>query len=290
MREKAYRRVSLFHLSKTTVSGQSDNEIIDQMMKQAGGAIAFRVGTKLNESLAKMRGKESLSINEAKQVMYEETVKALGEGNVKYAESLQNYAESAGTKINIEGGKVKIETPLLASGNVRAKEIKPEAVEVHSSDKLREDLRDNLYEYNQYAREIESLKMKHPEIRNIPTEDLVAIRAYTAEHYGWLNDALRTGNRASLERLKAHIVCATSGLNQLPDFKGVVFRGTDLTIKEVEFYKVGEVVIKKAFKSTTFKKGAEFIRCIAQNCFRSNLKNGRKKICTSSFCRVIVRI
>nr|MBA3600705.1 hypothetical protein [Acidobacteriota bacterium] len=96
------------------IRGLSDNEIIDQMLKQAGGAIAFRAGTKLNEGLAKLKGKESLSVEEAKHVYYDETVKALNEGNVKYAEALQEFAGKNGAKIEIEGGKVKVEKILTA--------------------------------------------------------------------------------------------------------------------------------------------------------------------------------
>lgn len=104
------------------IRGVPDNEIIDQMMKQAGGAIAFRVGTKLNEGLAKLRGKESVSIDEAKHILFEETQTALRKGNVEYSEALQKFADEGGAKISIEGGKLKVETPLSTARNVQPKD------------------------------------------------------------------------------------------------------------------------------------------------------------------------
>lgn len=104
------------------IRGVPDNEIIDQMMKQAGGAIAFRAGTKLNEGLAKLRGKESVSIDEAKHILFEETQTALRKGNVEYSEALQKFADEGGAKISIEGGKLKVETPLSTARNVQPKD------------------------------------------------------------------------------------------------------------------------------------------------------------------------
>ncbi len=103
------------------------------------------------------------------------------------------------------------------------------------------------------------MKLKNPEIKDIPTEDLVAIKAYTSEdYYEGLNTPLRTKNEASLKRKESHIVCAVSGLNQLPVYKGIVFRGRDLTTLEAEGYKPGEIVREQAFTSTSYTKNAAF--------------------------------
>jgi hypothetical protein len=80
--------------------------------------------------------------------------------------------------------------------------------------------------YAEYAREIENLKLKHPELKTILTEDLVAVRGYTSSDYSMLNTALRNGDPVELARLNAYIRTAESGLSQLPSYKGSVFRGT----------------------------------------------------------------
>ena len=141
----------------------------------------------------------------------------------------------------------------------KIKKVDTPKVEVQSDEKLRVEFRQDLYEYNQHAREIEKLKLKYPEIKNIPTEDLVAVRAYTSEdYYEGLNTPLRTKDTASLQRKESHIICATSGLNQLPDYKGIVFRGRDLTTIEAEGYKAGKIVTEQAFTSTSYTKNAAF--------------------------------
>jgi len=91
--------------------GLNDNQIVDQMIKQAGGAIAFRTGTKLNIELAKIVGKTELSINEAKRIFGSEVFKSLREGSLKYAENLQAIAKDIGAKIKTEGGKLIVEVP-----------------------------------------------------------------------------------------------------------------------------------------------------------------------------------
>jgi hypothetical protein len=112
--------------------------------------------------------------------------------------------------------------------------------------------------YKEYAEEIERLKLKQPELKNIPTEDLVAVRGYTSSDYAEINRALRSGDPAELKRLDAYIKAAESGLNQLPSYRGEVFRGTDLPPEVASKYKAGEVVTEDAFTSTSAEFGREF--------------------------------
>lgn len=279
------------------IRGVPDNEIIDQMMKQAGGAIAFRVGTKLNEGLAKLRGKESVSIDEAKHILFEETQTALKEGNVKYSEALQKLANETGTKIEIGNGKVKIEkvlTPKEVSENSikssSRKFFKDEAnptdseiavfnktillnektvpseqsdfAKVKTNAAERQDFKDSFdaTRYNKYSSEISSAKMSDPSIRSIPNEDLVAIKGYTSDDYGALNKALRTADKAGLNKLKPYVLCAVSGLNQLPSFEGTVFRGIDLNSlpKILRKYRAGSTVTELSFSSSSDARASAF--------------------------------
>lgn len=82
--------------------------------------------------------------------------------------------------------------------------------------------------YDEYAQEIETIKPKRMELKDIATEDLVAIKGYTSDDYKMLNNALRSGDEKELKRLDPYIKVAESGLRQLPSFKGTVFRGTNL--------------------------------------------------------------
>lgn len=50
------------------------------------------------------------------------------------------------------------------------------------------------------------------ELKDIATEDLVAIKGYTFDDYRILNNALRTGDKAELKRLDSYIKVAESGL------------------------------------------------------------------------------
>lgn len=73
-----------------------------------------------------------------------------------------------------------------------------------------------------------------------------------------LNSALRSGDGAELKRLEPYIKVATSGLNQLPPHKGVVFRGVDLPPEAVAKYEPGKLVIEPHFTSTSVAKDAAF--------------------------------
>jgi NAD:arginine ADP-ribosyltransferase len=112
--------------------------------------------------------------------------------------------------------------------------------------------------YAEYAKEIEALKLKHPELKNIPTEDLVAVRGYTSSDYSMLNKALRSGDPAELERLHAYIKTAESGLSQLPSHQGAVFRGTNLSSEVALKYKPGQPVTEEFFFSTSAERSGAF--------------------------------
>jgi hypothetical protein len=112
--------------------------------------------------------------------------------------------------------------------------------------------------YAEYAQEMERLKVQRPELRNIPTEDLVAVRGYTSSDYRMINKALRSGNPEELARLDAYIKTAESGLNQLPSHEGQVFRGTNLKPEVAVSYSPGEIVTERAFLSSSVSKNSAF--------------------------------
>jgi len=114
--------------------------------------------------------------------------------------------------------------------------------------------------YNEYAKEVESVKMSKPELKDIPTEDLVAIKGYSSKDYQILNSALRNADETELKRLEPYIKVAESGLDQLPHYKGVVYRGVDFNKypQVLESYKKGEVITEAGFASSSATKKASF--------------------------------
>ena len=114
--------------------------------------------------------------------------------------------------------------------------------------------------YNEYAKEVESVKMSKPELKDIPTEDLVAIKGYSSKDYQILNSALRNADETELKRLEPYIKVAESGLDQLPNYKGVVYRGVDFNKypQVLESYKKGEVITEAGFASSSATKKASF--------------------------------
>lgn len=84
--------------------------------------------------------------------------------------------------------------------------------------------------YESYAADVEKIKRTHPEVAHIPTEDLVALRAWTSAHYEVVQDALDGDkvppNPLGLSYAKAII----SALNALPEsfiYRGTVYTGED---------------------------------------------------------------
>jgi ADP-ribosyltransferase exoenzyme len=129
-----------------------------------------------------------------------------------------------------------------------------------STPEIRQEFREFFGEkrYVEYAREIESLRLKHPELKNIPTADLVAVRGYTSSDYAILNKALRSGDPAELARLNAYIRSVESGLSQLPSYQGTVFRGTNLSSEIASKYQPGRTITEDFFFSTAAEPGSAF--------------------------------
>ena len=130
------------------------------------------------------------------------------------------------------------------------------APDFRATDADRQAFREAYSEYAEDARFIEDIKARDPAYQGIPTEDLAAIRGYTGdEFYRQMNQGMREGDSALLERYDPHIRTITSGLDQLPAYEGVVGRG--ITINDpavlqnlVNRYEPGQIVREPSFVST----------------------------------------
>ncbi len=109
--------------------------------------------------------------------------------------------------------------------------------------------------YAEYESVINVLKEQHPELRGIPTEDLIAIRGYTNNDWAQLNMALRTGDAVELARLQEYLTRATSGLRQLPSYQGTVTRHVHFSVDMRAVYQEGAIVTEQAFTSTMARGG-----------------------------------
>jgi len=97
-----------------------------------------------------------------------------------------------------------------------------------------------------------------PSIKDIPIEDLVAVKAYINEDFATIDDALRRVDMAKLEQLDAYIRVATSGLYQLPAYRGTVYRGATLSDEIAAKYVPGAIVREHAFVSTVANPAVRF--------------------------------
>jgi hypothetical protein len=130
------------------------------------------------------------------------------------------------------------------------------APDFRATDADRQAFREAYSEYAEDARFIEDIKARDPAYQGIPTEDLAAIRGYTGdEFYRQMNQGMREGDLALLERYDPHIRTITSGLDKLPAYEGVVGRG--ITINDpavlqnlVNRYEPGQIVREPSFVST----------------------------------------
>ena len=108
------------------------------------------------------------------------------------------------------------------------------------------------------------------ELRGIPTEDLVALRAYTSNAmlsggvtlHGAIDNALRSRDLEQLNRFRAHIRVVLSGLNQLPPFLGLVFRAATTPVDGSEsraacLYTPGSTVREASFVRATSREDVE---------------------------------
>lgn len=99
----------------------------------------------------------------------------------------------------------------------------------------------------------------HPELANVPTEQLAAVRGYTDFHvYGPANAALRSGDAAAIQQYQDFITAADRGLEHLPAYDGTVYRGTTLTPDQAARYVPGETVTEPAFTSTAANASSQF--------------------------------
>jgi len=79
-------------------------------------------------------------------------------------------------------------------------------------------------------------------------EDVKAIEFYSGDGFKFLNEMLR--GKYPYEEMLAHQSDALSvALSHAPQYQGIVLRGTDLSVSELERYKVGNTVREKAFTS-----------------------------------------
>jgi len=97
-----------------------------------------------------------------------------------------------------------------------------------------------------------------PSLKDIPIEDLVAVKAYITEDYAQIDAALRELDMAKLERLDAYIRVATSGLYQLPAYRGPVYRAATLPEEIAAKYVPGAIVREHAFVSTLANPAVRF--------------------------------
>ncbi|MBA8827822.1 hypothetical protein FHX42_005229 [Saccharopolyspora lacisalsi] len=133
----------------------------------------------------------------------------------------------------------------------------------------REQLGHNPYE----DRMIQETRALHPELDHVPDEELTAMRRYTGIHHQDINEALRSGDEAALQKHDTEIKNMTSGMNRLPDWKGSpehpdVYRGIQIDSPEemdklLSRYEPGAVVKEEAFtsgdKTQAYPGNVEFV-------------------------------
>jgi len=93
---------------------------------------------------------------------------------------------------------------------------------------------------------------------DIPKEQLVAVRGYITADFARIDAALRRLDEAELKELDAYIRLATYGLFHLPSFRGVVYRGCDLSPEALAHYIPGSVVFEHAFISAAANPARRF--------------------------------
>jgi hypothetical protein len=101
----------------------------------------------------------------------------------------------------------------------------------------------------------ETAKATRPELAALAIDEIIAIRAYSAESWAILNSALRLKDAKELTRLGEFINLMKSGLSKLPIFKGTVNRTIGMQVGDAAAkYRVGATVVEDAFTSATFGK------------------------------------
>lgn len=102
-----------------------------------------------------------------------------------------------------------------------------------------------------------------PEYNHINTADLVGVRGYTTnDYYKKVNQALRTGDTATIQKYEPNIKTAVSGLNGMPRYQGETVRKLSIPPNDVgsvvSKYKPGRTVQEPTFTSTTAGKTNSF--------------------------------
>lgn len=107
--------------------------------------------------------------------------------------------------------------------------------------------------------DIEDLHRRDKTLREIPMEDLMALKAYSFSIPGMsfkeLNTALRSQDPVELSRLEPLLKGSASALAQLPPHDGTVFSGARLDDATLAQYTKGAVVCERAFFSTSTNEG-----------------------------------
>ncbi|AMP06976.1 ADP-ribosyltransferase domain-containing protein [Collimonas pratensis] len=132
-----------------------------------------------------------------------------------------------------------------------------EAFVAHRNDNL---FQDGQQDYADYSRHIKSVIEKHPSLANIPLADLVALRVWTSNDYGRVQDSLETGQQIFPESVP-FARAIVSALNALPDeftHTGLVHTGENQSIQWVnDRYKAGRSRTDWRFFATSeTKEGA----------------------------------
>lgn len=96
-------------------------------------------------------------------------------------------------------------------------------------------------------------KKNTPALAKVSTDDLIGLREYTANGYVKMNEGLR-GSKTALKEMAPIVKTAASGLKAMPEVKGTVYRGANMTPERLAGYKVGETISERGFTSTTQNK------------------------------------
>lgn len=117
--------------------------------------------------------------------------------------------------------------------------------------------------YTDYANKINDIKANNPILQDIPTDNLIAIRGYTSDGHYAINKALRSQDAMELQKYDSYIRAAVSGLNQMPEYSGTVYRGIEkITEEEAEAiasqYKKDKVITERGFTSASADPTRQF--------------------------------
>lgn len=122
--------------------------------------------------------------------------------------------------------------------------------------------------FDQHESMVKFTKQNTPALAKVNTDDLVGLREYTANGYVKMNEGLR-GSRTALKEMAPIVKTAASGLKAMPEVKGTVYRGSNMTPERLAGYKVGETISERGFTSTTQNK-AMVLGQTAEQSFNKN--------------------